>query len=172
MAGLTSSNRLTKDVLVLPVVVPELELGDVERQIFGADLVERADDAAFKDAPEALDRVRMDRADYILALGVVDDLVRVLAVQTAIAYPLVGHEQANLLRYCIRVDPRSQKCSGCNELVPKSLAVRIHACPHCGLVIDRDWNASLNIRQAGIGLWQRNVSRQVERAAGNIREAA
>jgi IS605 OrfB family transposase len=76
--------------------------------------------------------------------------------------------------HLIRVDPRntSQKCSGCNELVPKSLAVRIHACPHCGLVIDRDWNASLNILQAGIGLWQRNVSRQVERAVGNICEAA
>ena len=54
--------------------------------------------------------------------------------------------------HLIRVDPRntSQKCSGCGELVPKSLAVRIHACPHCGLVIDRDWNASLNILSAGM----------------------
>jgi len=54
----------------------------------------------------------------------------------------------------VRVDPRktSQKCSGCGELVPKSLAVRTHSCPHCGLVIDRDWNAARNILQAGIGL--------------------
>jgi putative transposase len=52
----------------------------------------------------------------------------------------------------IRVDPKhtSQKCSGCGKLVPKSLAVRIHSCPHCGLVINRDYNASRNILQAGL----------------------
>jgi putative transposase len=61
--------------------------------------------------------------------------------------------------YLIRVDPRntSQKCSGCGELVPKSLAVRTHACPSCGLVIDRDHNASLNILRAGIGAGALNV---------------
>lgn len=54
--------------------------------------------------------------------------------------------------HLICVDPRntSQKCSGCGELVPKSLAVRTHACPHCGLVIDRDWNAARNILRAGL----------------------
>lgn len=54
--------------------------------------------------------------------------------------------------HLIRVDPRntSQRCSGCNELVPKSLAVRTHSCPSCGLSIDRDWNASLNILRAGL----------------------
>jgi putative transposase len=61
--------------------------------------------------------------------------------------------------YLIRVDPRntSQKCSGCGELVPKSLAVRTHTCPSCGLVIDRDYNASLNILRAGIGAGALNV---------------
>ena len=63
--------------------------------------------------------------------------------------------------YLIRVDPRntSQKCSGCGELVPKSLAVRTHACPSCGLTIDRDYNASLNILRAGIGAGALNVIR-------------
>ena len=52
----------------------------------------------------------------------------------------------------LRVDPRytSQECSGCHVLVPKSLAVRTHKCPSCGLVIDRDYNASLNILRAGM----------------------
>ncbi len=61
--------------------------------------------------------------------------------------------------YLIRVDPRntSQKCSGCGELVPKSLAVRTHACPSCGLVMDRDYNASLNILRAGMGAGALNV---------------
>jgi putative transposase len=61
--------------------------------------------------------------------------------------------------YLIRVDPRntSQKCSGCGELVLKSLAVRTHSCASCGLVIDRDHNASLNILRAGIGAGALNV---------------
>jgi putative transposase len=44
-------------------------------------------------------------------------------------------------------DPRrtSQECSGCLTLVPKDLSVRIHECPFCGLVLDRDVNAARNI---------------------------
>lgn len=43
----------------------------------------------------------------------------------------------------------SQICSGCGEKVPKSLAVRIHACPFCGLLMDRDENAARNINAVG-----------------------
>jgi len=50
-----------------------------------------------------------------------------------------------------RVDPRgtSQECSGCQERVPKGLRVRVHACPHCGLVLDRDINAAVNVQARG-----------------------
>ena len=46
-----------------------------------------------------------------------------------------------------KVDPRntSQNCSGCGKRVEKGLSERVHSCPHCGLVMDRDDNASLNI---------------------------
>ena len=44
----------------------------------------------------------------------------------------------------------SQRCSGCGELVPKDLDTRIHTCPHCGLVLDRDVNAARNILQAAL----------------------
>jgi putative transposase len=43
----------------------------------------------------------------------------------------------------------TQECNGCSELVPKSLSVRTHVCPSCGLVLDRDTNAALNILRAG-----------------------
>src|SRR5262249_12596146 len=43
----------------------------------------------------------------------------------------------------------SQECSGCGERVPKSLSVRTHVCPCCGLVLDRDENAASNILRAG-----------------------
>jgi putative transposase len=43
----------------------------------------------------------------------------------------------------------SQDCSGCGERVLKSLSVCTHICQRCGLVLDRDENAALNIRRAG-----------------------
>jgi putative transposase len=43
----------------------------------------------------------------------------------------------------------SQECSGCGERVAKSLSVRTHVCPTCGLVLDRDENAALNILHLG-----------------------
>ncbi|HEV2461988.1 MAG TPA: transposase [Ktedonobacterales bacterium] len=43
----------------------------------------------------------------------------------------------------------SQECSGCGERVRKRLSVRTHVCPRCGLVLDRDENAALNILRAG-----------------------
>lgn len=50
------------------------------------------------------------------------------------------------------VDARytSQKCSQCGIMVPKTLADRTHFCPNCGLEMDRDINASVNIRTLGL----------------------
>jgi putative transposase len=39
--------------------------------------------------------------------------------------------------------------SRCTQRVAKSLSVRTHIRPSCGLVLDRDLNAALNIRRAG-----------------------
>jgi putative transposase len=52
------------------------------------------------------------------------------------------------------VDPRgtSQRCSGCGATVPKPLSQRIHDCPGCGLVLDRDQNAARNIHGLGQSL--------------------
>ena len=50
-------------------------------------------------------------------------------------------------KWAIRDDPRgtSIESSGCGERVEKTLKDRVHDCPHCGLVIDRDWNSGINI---------------------------
>ncbi len=52
----------------------------------------------------------------------------------------------------VQIDPAgtSQRCSGCGAVVTKDLPVRVHACPQCGLRIDRDLNAACNI--LGVGL--------------------
>jgi putative transposase len=45
------------------------------------------------------------------------------------------------------VDPygSTRDCSRCGFHVPKRLSERIHKCPNCGLTLDRDWNAALNV---------------------------
>ena len=55
-------------------------------------------------------------------------------------------------RSVVLVNPRgtTQMCSGCHTIVPKDLSVRIHACPHCGLKLNRDHNAALNILASGL----------------------
>jgi len=39
----------------------------------------------------------------------------------------------------------SVNCSRCGNSVPKTLADRIHKCPFCNIVLDRDHNAAINI---------------------------
>jgi putative transposase len=50
------------------------------------------------------------------------------------------------------VNPKntSQMCSGCGEIVKKDLSERIHSCPYCGLTLDRDHNAAINILRLGL----------------------
>lgn len=52
----------------------------------------------------------------------------------------------------IKVDPRntSQMCSNCGSIVKKTLSDRIHECPYCGFVADRDYNAAVNIHRVGM----------------------
>ena len=52
----------------------------------------------------------------------------------------------------IAVSPKftTQDCSGCGFRVKKSLSMRTHVCPSCGLVLDRDRNAALNILAAAL----------------------
>ena len=46
--------------------------------------------------------------------------------------------------------PSSKTCSGCGRVKAKlSLSERTYSCEHCGLTIDRDLNAAININVAG-----------------------
>ncbi|MBW4566197.1 MAG: transposase [Mojavia pulchra JT2-VF2] len=52
----------------------------------------------------------------------------------------------------VKVNPHStsQNCSACGHKVPKTLSVRLHHCPKCGLLMDRDENAAVNILNRAI----------------------
>jgi len=51
-----------------------------------------------------------------------------------------------------KVDPKftSQACSECGVMVRKSLATRVHRCVGCGLMLDRDHNAAINIKNKAV----------------------
>ena len=82
----------------------------------------------------------------------------------------------------IFVNPKNttKECSRCGKLVNKHLWDRIHNCPNCGLVMDRDLNASLNIlKRATVGTTGSNACtisqkgnaplfRKTENAGGNV----
>jgi putative transposase len=70
----------------------------------------------------------------------------------------------------------TQDCSACGTRVKKSLSVRTHICPACGLILDRDENAAVNILHAGLTilflmafagtLGRRETSEESENASG------
>jgi putative transposase len=67
---------------------------------------------------------------------------------------LLSYKAAWAGRKYIAVNPAytSQDCSSCGHRQPLSLADlanRIYTCPCCGIVLDRDFNASLNILRLG-----------------------
>ena len=66
------------------------------------------------------------------------------------------------------VNPRntSQNCSSCGNLVQKDLTVRTHSCPFCGIVLDRDHNAAINIlkRSSTVGTTGINACQGTQRS--------
>jgi putative transposase len=60
-------------------------------------------------------------------------------------------ERAGLLAIAVNPNGTSQNCSGCGTKVPKELKDRIHVCPECGLTLDRDHNAAINIKHLAVG---------------------
>ena len=56
-------------------------------------------------------------------------------------------------KYYFKIDrffPSSKTCSNCGYVQEMPLSKRIFDCPDCGISIDRDLNASLNIRNIGL----------------------
>ncbi|HXG07649.1 MAG TPA: transposase, partial [Nitrososphaera sp.] len=85
----------------------------------------------------------------------IPNMVRKRKLARAILDSVWGTFREMLLRYnaklVIEVSPvyTSIECSKCHGVVPKSLAVRTYVCPNCGLVIDRDYNSAVVIKQRG-----------------------
>jgi putative transposase len=70
----------------------------------------------------------------------------------------------------VAVNPRntSQLCFGCGCVVQKPLQVRVHHCFACGLMLDRDTNAALNILSAGTRPVDANVDGYIGRSPRSL----
>ncbi|NEO01259.1 MAG: transposase [Moorea sp. SIO3I7] len=68
------------------------------------------------------------------------------------------------------VNPRntSQNCSNCGKKVPKKIKDRIHSCPHCSYVADRDVNAAINILNLAVGHSVSNKAYRVTEAVAGV----
>ena len=102
------------------------------------DLVNRYDFIAFEDLA-----ITNMMANHHLAKSIGDAAWNQLMNYTA-------YKAENAGGQVVKVDPRgtSQRCSACGTIVKKSLSVRTQTCS-CGCVLDRDYNAALNILALG-----------------------
>lgn len=66
---------------------------------------------------------------------------------------MIDYKAESAGRQLIKVEARgtTQRCSQCGNTVSKELKDRVHDCPYCGLKVDRDYNAAMNILIAGLG---------------------
>ena len=80
-----------------------------------------------------LARTRMAKSILDVAWGAFLNVLKAVAVKRG--------------KQTVGIDPRrtSIECSNCGVRVEKALSDRVHECPKCKLVIDRDWNAAINI---------------------------
>lgn len=85
------------------------------------------------------------RKNHCLAKGIADASWNQFVLVTTSKAAEAGHR-------FVLVDPgnTSKRCSRCGQLVEKGLSVRVHACPVCGLSLDRDENATINILALGL----------------------
>ena len=68
---------------------------------------------------------------------------------------MLEYKLAECGKRLVRVDrfyPSTKTCSVCGDIQPMALKTRIYTCPSCGAVLDRDYNAAMNIRAEGLRL--------------------
>lgn len=60
-------------------------------------------------------------------------------------------EETGCKLVCVEPRGTTQECSECGKVVEKSLKIRLHKCPSCGLTISRDLNSAFNILNRAYG---------------------
>src|SRR6185437_15800340 len=126
-----SFNRRSENICVEPIVISELKLRYVQRQIFLAHFVETADDAPLKDAPEAFNRVGVNRANDVTTGLVIDALVRpAILSESMIRASLIGSDQAHFVANHFLHKPFGTLPSDLIENAGDHVALTLHSADH------------------------------------------
>jgi len=129
-----SSDRVTKDVRVLTVVMTELKFRKVKRQVFLAHVVVSSDDSSLKERPEIVDAGRVYVAPHVLMLAMTHALVLVAHLrQRIVSKVLIGRNQFNLVADRFANEPGERFGVGLLD----------YSTDHISLTADRADNASL-----------------------------
>lgn len=84
-------------------------------------------------------RTRMAKSTHDAGWG---QFLQILSIKAA---------NAGLMTIAVNPNGTTQNCSSCGHKVPKGIRDRWHSCPHCGLELDRDHNAAINIKHRAVG---------------------
>jgi putative transposase len=118
-------------------------------------IANRRSDFAHKRSRELVDRYQLIVFEALAAMemgrsrGMRKSILDV-AWSQFISMTVAKAEEAGRRVVLVTPPDTSKMCSSCGELVPKTLSDRTHTCPKCGLVMDRDRNAALNILHRGL----------------------
>lgn len=73
---------------------------------------------------------------------------------------MLDYKAYELGKFLVKADklfPSTKQCSSCKEKREMELSERVYECEHCGLVLDRDLNAALNLEEYGKSNWRELV---------------
>jgi hypothetical protein len=103
--------RFAEYVGFFPVVESELKLREVQRQIFSADMMVRAEYATLQKRPEGFHRVRVNDPAHVFALAMIHGVVRELlpACEVLITGVFIGCDQRDFLVVYYFVDEPMQR---------------------------------------------------------------
>ncbi|XZN90021.1 MAG: RNA-guided endonuclease TnpB family protein [Microcoleus sp.] len=75
-------------------------------------------------------------------------------------------ESAGKLAIAVNPNGTTQNCSSCGTHIPKTIADRWHSCYVCGLELDRDVNAAINVKNLAVGQTVNKAQRVSDAMAG------
>ena len=127
----------SEDIGVVAIVVAELELVKVERQIFLAYVVVRADNAALEQGPERINVLSVDLATHVLTLYVADGLMRIGGRQQPISTVFIGRDKRDLFRNSFATEASSVPVSVFSIIWQMTLPLRLIVPPPLNLSLAR-----------------------------------
>jgi hypothetical protein len=134
-----ASYSYPEDVLSLAIVKPKLKFIQVERQIFGADVVVRSDDSALEQSPKRLNRIGVNLAANVLAARVRDRFVADAPTDVVVILIVVSRDQFNMIADDF-ADESGQR---------DRLGVSDESANHVALALNRPDDTDLEVALAG-----------------------